>query len=85
MPNDDPKKKASGFWRITDKGKQFADGIIKVQSRILVYNNTFQGFSDKSELIGIKEALGNKFDYSELMEREFEPIPRAISWLKDMP
>lgn len=83
MPNDDPNKKSSGFWRITDKGKQFADGIIKVQSRILVYNNTFQGFSDKSEEIDIKQALGNKFDYSELMQREFEPVPRAISWLKE--
>jgi hypothetical protein len=65
--NDDPAKKSSGYWKITDLGKQFVRGEIKVQSRILVYNNKFQGFSAKSESIDIHQALSNRFDYSELM------------------
>lgn len=69
MPlNEDPKKKSSGFWRITDKGRMFVSGMLEVQSRILVYNNNFVGFASNSELITIKQALGNQFDYEELMK-----------------
>jgi hypothetical protein len=65
--NDDPKKKSSGYWCITDRGRQFAERKLKVQSRILVFNNKFQGYSDKSELIDIKEAFGNVVNYQEIM------------------
>lgn len=68
MPtNEDPKKKASGFWRITPKGRLFVAGLSEVQSRILVYNNNFVGFAANAELITIKQALGNEFNYEELM------------------
>lgn len=65
--NDDPTKKASGYWKITDAGKQFVEGTLRVKSRILMYNNKFVGFAPNSEIISIREALGNKFDYEELM------------------
>lgn len=67
--NTDPAKKSSGYWKITTKGKEFVDGTITVPSRILVYNNRFKGFSDKSTDIDINEALGNKFNFAELMGR----------------
>lgn len=73
-PNNDPAKKSSGYWAITDKGKQFVEGELQVQSRILVYNNKFQGYSKKSELITIKQALNNRFDYSELMSIKQESL-----------
>lgn len=65
--NDDPAKKSSGYWKITEKGKQFVNEEIKVQSRILIYNNIFVGFAENSSEITVREALGNKFDYEELM------------------
>lgn len=64
--NNDITRKASGYWKITAKGEQFVKGEISVPSRILIFNNKFQGFSGKSTNIKISEALGNKFDYSEL-------------------
>lgn len=67
--NSDPTKKSSGYWCITQKGREFVEGKILLPSRILVYNNKFQGFSDKASSIPIQEALGNKFDYAELMGR----------------
>ncbi len=66
MPNeDDPTKSHSGFWRITDKGKEFVERKIKVQKHILIYNSVIVGFSDEETTID--EALGNKFNYEELM------------------
>lgn len=65
---DNTKKKSSGFWKITDKGRQFVEGEIQLHSRILVYNNKFQGYSSKSEPITIRKAFDNEFDYDELMK-----------------
>lgn len=70
MPKDEDntKKKSSGFWRITSKGTQFVLQEIKLHSRILVYNNKFQGYSEKSTPITIRQAFDNEFDYEELMK-----------------
>lgn len=65
----DPKKmKYNGLWRVTVWGKQFVtDTRFKVNERAMIYNNTFKGFVDEKE-INIKDALGSKFDYQELMK-----------------
>lgn len=64
-PNDKTDKRTSGLWMITDKGRSFARNEIKVQKRVLIYNGKMQGFSeDHTDII---EALGDKFDYQELM------------------
>lgn len=63
--NDDPSKKTSGFWQITDSGIAFAEKRTKISTRAFLYNNKFCGFS--TEKIDIKEALQDKFDYEELM------------------
>lgn len=66
-PNDDSKKRTSGFWRPTDKGVDFVLGRITVQKTVVRYNNVREGF--EGDEITIQDALGDKFNYSELMGR----------------
>lgn len=63
--NDDPAKKASGYWRITDKGRSFLRGEISVPRTAMVYKDGARDFKGKP--ITFKQALGVKFSYSELM------------------
>ena len=55
----------NGYWKITQKGYDFISGKAKIPKFINLYNQKFYGYA--GELIDIKEALGNKFNYSELM------------------
>lgn len=64
--NIDPTKKDSGFWRLTDTGRAFVRGDITVESHIGVYNQTI--YTVEAQPITIRQALGNKFNYNELME-----------------
>ena len=62
-------KKDSGYWKLTYKGKDFIGYIGTPPTspkHVFLYNNKRQGFSD--ETITIKEALGSKFDFDELMQ-----------------
>ena len=67
--NEDSSKKSSGEWRITEKGIDFVMGKIKVPSHIYIYNKETYNLvgAPESENIGVVEALGNKFNYPELM------------------
>jgi hypothetical protein len=65
LPNDDPAKKHSGVWRPTQKGIDFARGVIQVPSYVIHYNNEVLRWSDEETTI--QESLGKKFDYSETM------------------
>lgn len=58
-----PEKNA--LWRITPKGIDFAHGRVNVPRKITLLNNEFLGFSNEETTI--VEALGDKFDYNELM------------------
>lgn len=58
-------KRDSGYWRMTPKGFLFVQGH-KSSKYIFLYRNKRQGVSD--EQITIREALGEKFDYEELMK-----------------
>jgi hypothetical protein len=61
-----PEKKSTGFWRITEKGKSFVQNKIMVYSHIVLdQNGRFLGYN--GEYIDIRSALGQKFNYSELM------------------
>lgn len=64
---DVPEKdtKSSGFWRITEKGKQFLYGYIPIYSHCLIFNHKCYGTSGVP--ITVQEALQNKFSYEELM------------------
>jgi len=64
--NEDSEKRRSGFWAITKKGVGFVLDEIKIPSHVHLYNNVLTGFSDTQT--SIKKALGNKFNYSELLK-----------------
>lgn len=62
---EDPSIKASGFWKITDKGCRFVKGYNKLPSKAAIYNNKCYGL--QGEDVSIKDVLGTKFNYNELM------------------
>jgi len=64
-PSDSDAKKDSGFWCITDKGRDFVKGTIRLPERVVIYNNECEGFDGDD--ISIYDALGNRFNYADLM------------------
>lgn len=62
---DDPTRRSSGLWRATARGVDFVLGRVSVPRAYIEYNNRVLGF--EAEPITIREALGKRFDYSELM------------------
>ena len=63
--NDDAAKRTSGMWAITEKGVQFARKQIEVSRYAYLYNSECKALSP--DTVGVREALGNKFNYEELM------------------
>ena len=59
-------KKASGFWRVTQKGIFFVTAKIQIPKYVYLFNN--QKYSESWDTIDIKDALGKKFSYTELMK-----------------
>lgn len=53
-------------WRITDFGRLFILNMVPVPSHVWLIDNTRLEF-DSSRHLYIKDALGNHFDYDELM------------------
>lgn len=67
-PNEDDKsKRTSGQWKPTQKANDFVHKRIKVPEYVQLYDNFVQDFAAKE--IDIEAALGQQFDYSELMSR----------------
>jgi len=64
---DNTKSRTSGYWKITEKGKRFVKGELTVQKYVLLYNGELRGF--EGDQINIRNSLGNKFDYIELMNQ----------------
>lgn len=56
----------AGYWRLTDRGISFVRGNLKVPKYAHVYDGRVQGF-DATEMVDIKDALGTKFNYQDLM------------------
>jgi hypothetical protein len=65
MPNDDPKKRTSGFWEPTQKGIDFAYGRISVPSHVYLFDNEIQAWEDKK--VYIEDVVEEDFDFTELM------------------
>lgn len=63
---DDPTKRASGYWRPTQFGKDFVYGHVTVQKKTRTYDKRLLGF--EGELVNIHDVLGAKFDYEKLMQ-----------------
>lgn len=55
----------AGNWRVTDNGSLFARNLMTVQKYVLLYNARLVG--QDGPPIRITDALGRRFDYSELM------------------
>jgi len=55
----------NGYYKITGRGIAFIIGEFTVKESVLIYNNTVEGFEGKE--ITIKDALGVRFNYDELM------------------
>jgi hypothetical protein len=55
----------NGFYKVTDQGRMFCKGEIKVISNLLIYQDKVIGH--EGSMTTIQEALGNKFYYNELM------------------
>jgi hypothetical protein len=55
---------SNGYWKITDKGKEFVLNKIEIDSKVHLYNNKHYGFSgDKIRITSFNTA----FNYQELM------------------
>lgn len=65
LSGDDPKKKTSGHWRLTRLGRDFVKGEISILKYAHVWDDEVLAFSGPD--VFIKDCLGDKFDYSELM------------------
>jgi hypothetical protein len=57
--------KYNGYYKITGRGIMFCENKITAKEKAQIYNNKFLGFEGKE--ITIQDALGKKFNYSELM------------------
>lgn len=55
----------AGWWRVTDKGIAFLKNQLNVPTYALVYNG--RGFGFEGDAVSIRDALGTKFNYEDLM------------------
>lgn len=55
----------NGFYKLTGRGIAFAENKLTVPAAVKIYNNHAEGFEGME--INIVEALGEKFNYAELM------------------
>jgi len=67
-----PKKdtRTSGYWKITDRGIRYVLGKIRLKKYTVTYNEKCERYD--GEFVGIKESLGKKFSYAELMSGYLE-------------
>jgi hypothetical protein len=70
----DPKKRANGWWRLTEAGKAFALGRTRVPRHADIYNGSLLGL-DATETVDIRGTLGADFNYEELMQATPASIP----------
>lgn len=62
--------KRNGYYRITGRGILFAEDKMVVQKTYIIYNNKFEGFEGCA--VGIRDVLGKKFRYDELMSADYK-------------
>ena len=58
---------SNGFWRITPRGREFVMGL-RIPRYIYLYDGKLLEVSE-GETIDIRTALGDKFNYEELMSQ----------------
>lgn len=57
----------TGWWHLTPLGVRFVTGGVRLPKYARLYDGRSLGL-DPSELVSIHDALGDKFNYTELME-----------------
>lgn len=57
----------NGYYRMTQKGVDFVLGKIQIKKYLYLYNDTPLEVEDNEEKISIREAMGESFNYNELM------------------
>jgi len=65
MPNTDDDKRTSGYWKLTQLGREFVLDRAEVPSHIRIFNNKSYGVTGSR--ITVRGALSSKFNYDELM------------------
>jgi hypothetical protein len=58
----------AGYFRITKLGIRFVYDKVKVSKYVFLYDGRKLGHQPTTDLISIRDALGDKFDYNELMK-----------------
>tara|TARA_R110000737_G_scaffold55967_1_gene79840 strand:- start:16 stop:549 length:534 start_codon:yes stop_codon:yes gene_type:complete len=67
-PQHAGSKRSSGHWKLTDTGYDFAHGNITV-SAVCYYRHPLDGvLGFEPEQIGIHDAIGKRFNYTQLMQ-----------------
>lgn len=67
MVSAGPPARSTGFWRLTRRGVFFVRDALLVPKFALVYNGECLGH--ELPLVGIRDCLGSKLNYEELMAR----------------
>lgn len=57
----------TGWWRLTGPGADFVRGDLIVPKHARIYDGRLLALDDTAGMIGIRDALGTRFDYDELM------------------
>jgi hypothetical protein len=70
----------NGFYKITGRGLMFCEGKLTAHEKFMILNNKFEGFKGKE--LSIKEVLGKKFNYDELMGTFMPKTEKQHSQLK---
>lgn len=65
----DPDRKHSGHWRVTDLGRDFANGKVSIPKKVYTYNGEREGYG--SESIHIHDCFDSHFSYQEVMNGSF--------------
>jgi hypothetical protein len=79
---DDTTRRTSGWWRITQKGRNFILNKITIPKYIFTYNMSLHSMSE--EHTDIAESLTEKFNYQELMD-EWMGDPKTRQYLNKIP
>lgn len=69
VKREDGSKRA-GYYKLTDKAYEFVKNKIVVPKFVTIYNKKMYGIS--KDYINIEQALGNKFNYNDLMNNSNE-------------
>ncbi len=72
----------NGYYRITSLGLMFVEGKVKVPAKFFILHNTLQGFDGGD--IDIRQALGKKFSFDELMDRFSPKTDKEAEKLKQL-